>query len=49
MDIVIHLMDFIIGIETSEERWAFIARNLCMILDAETGQPYYDLNEIFKG
>ena len=25
---------------TSEERWAFIARNLCMILDAETGQPY---------
>ena len=33
---------------TSEERWAFIARNLCMILDAETGQPYYDLNEILK-
>ena len=33
---------------TSEERWAFIARNLCMILDAETGQPYYDLHEILK-
>ena len=34
---------------TSEERWAFIARNLCMILDAETGQPYKDLFEILKG
>lgn len=33
---------------TSEERWAFIARNLCMILDAETGQPYYDLYDILK-
>ena len=33
---------------TSEERWAFIARNLCMILDARTGQPYYDLSEILK-
>ena len=33
---------------TSEERWAFIARNLCMILDAQTGQPYYDLFEILK-
>lgn len=25
-----------------------IARNLCMILDARTGQPYYDLSEILK-
>lgn len=33
---------------TSEERWAFLARNLCMILDAETGQPYYDLHDILK-
>lgn len=33
---------------TSEERWAFIARNICMILDAETGQPYKDLYEIMK-
>ena len=33
---------------TSEERWAFIARNLCMILDAKIGQPYYDLFEILK-
>lgn len=33
---------------TSEERWAYIARNLCMILDAETGQPYKDLFEILK-
>lgn len=33
---------------TSEERWAFIARNLCMILDARIGQPYYDLFEILK-
>ncbi len=33
---------------TSEERWAFIARNLCMILDAKTGQPYYDLYDILK-
>lgn len=34
--------------QTSEERWAFISRNLCMILDAQTGQPYYDLYEILK-
>lgn len=33
---------------TSEERWAFIAKNLCMILDAKTGQPYKDLFEILK-
>ena len=33
---------------TSEERWAFIARNICMILDAKTGQPYKDLYEIMK-
>lgn len=33
---------------TSEERWAFMARNLCMILDAPTGQPYYVLQEILK-
>ena len=33
---------------TSEERWAFIARNLCMILDAKTGQPYYDLQKIME-
>lgn len=33
---------------TSEERWAFMARNICMILDAETGQPYKDLYEIMK-
>ena len=33
---------------TSEERWAFIARDLCMILNAETGQPYKDLFEILK-
>ena len=34
--------------QTSEERWAFISRNLCMILDAQTGQPYCDLYEILK-
>ena len=34
--------------QTSEERWAFISRNLCMILDAQTCQPYYDLYEILK-
>lgn len=33
---------------TSEERWAFIAKNLCMILEAKTGQPYQDLFEILK-
>lgn len=33
---------------TSEERWAFIAKNLCMILDAKTGQPYKNLFEILK-
>lgn len=33
---------------TSEERWAFNARDICMILDAKTGQPYYDLYEILK-
>lgn len=33
---------------TSEERWAFMAKYLCMILDAETGQPYKDLFEILK-
>lgn len=33
---------------TSEERWAFIAKNLCMILDAPIGQPYKDLCEILK-
>ena len=33
---------------SSKERWAFIARNLCMILDAPTGKPYYDLHEILK-
>lgn len=33
---------------TSEERWAYIARFACMILDAKTGQPYYDLYEILK-
>ena len=33
---------------TSEERWAFNARAICMILDAKTGQPYYDLYEILK-
>lgn len=33
---------------TSEERWAFIAHYLCMILDAETGQPYRDIYEILK-
>lgn len=31
---------------TSEERWAFIARQLCCILDAPTGQPYYVLHEL---
>lgn len=41
--------DFYYRYRTSEERWAFIARNLCMILDAETGQPYKDLFEILKG
>lgn len=33
---------------TNEERWAFIVRYLCMILDAETGQPYYDIYELLK-
>lgn len=33
---------------SSEERWAFLAKYLCMILDAKTGQPYYDLFEILK-
>lgn len=34
--------------QTSEERWAFLARNLCMILDEKTGEPYQDLHEILK-
>ena len=34
---------------TSEERWAYLAKNLCMILDAPTGQPYYDLRNILNG
>mgnify|MGYP001085191783 CR=1 FL=1 len=33
---------------SSEERWAFIAGLLCMILDAQTGQPYEDLFEILR-
>lgn len=33
---------------SSEERWAFIAGLLCMILDAQTGQPYKDLFEILR-
>ena len=34
---------------TSEQRWAYLAKNLCMILDAPTGQPYYDLLKILQG
>ena len=33
---------------TSEERWAFISRMICMILEAKTGKPYYDIYEILK-
>lgn len=33
---------------SSEERWAFIARDVSLILDAETGKPYYDLYDILK-
>ena len=33
---------------SSEERWAFMAKNLCMILDAPIGKPYKDLFEILK-
>ncbi len=34
---------------TSEQRWAYLAKNLCMILDAPTGQPYRDLRDILDG
>ena len=34
---------------TSEQRWAYLAKNLCMILDAPTGKPYYDLLKILQG
>lgn len=33
----------------SEERWAFFARLISTILDAETGGPYFDLFELLKG
>ena len=33
---------------TSEERWAFISRMICMILEAKTRKPYYDIFEILK-
>lgn len=32
----------------TEQRWAFIARMVCGILDAETGEPYKDIFEILK-
>ncbi|MDD4370168.1 MAG: NAD-dependent protein deacetylase [Anaerostipes sp.] len=33
---------------TSEERWALYSRMICTILDAETGEPYRDLDKILK-
>ncbi|MCI9083558.1 MAG: NAD-dependent protein deacetylase [Lachnospiraceae bacterium] len=33
---------------TSEERWAYISRMVCCILDAPTGTPYMDLHELLK-
>lgn len=34
---------------SSEERWAYIARMTCCILDAWTGGTYYDIYELIKG
>lgn len=33
---------------SSKERWAMIARNICVILDAKTGKTYLDLAKILK-
>ncbi|WP_455537712.1 hypothetical protein [Terrisporobacter sp.] len=34
--------------KTSEERWAFNAAFYCLVLDAKTGEPYFDLRDILK-
>lgn len=34
---------------TDEARWAFLANMICAIIDAPTGKPYKDIQELLKG
>ncbi len=35
--------------QTPQERWAFLARNVTMVLNEPVGQPYKDLYDLLKG